>query len=702
MRRGPLHIVALTGFAVAQPVYDLLARHADFFVAHASTPGDLLALVTILSVALPGLLIAIGAAVARLLPSAADAFVATGVGALSAAIGLQLLDATGLLPPTQPWLAGGAALGLTGIAAQAYRRFAGLRSFLALLSPAALVFPILFLFFSPVRELMMPGEAAASAGPVIDDRAPVVVVVFDELPLVSLLAEDGAIDAARYPGFSRLAGEATWFRNATTVAERTQLAIPALLTGRYPEPRQLATARSHPHNLFTLFARSHRFSVFETHSSLCPQRLCGGALGERSPGRTRRMLADAALAGLHVVLPEAWTGWLPVVSETWADFGSKAQQEGRTSFQQSVQRRRFDSPWLHERFTQSFAQGGEGTLFFLHLGLPHVPWRYVPSGHEYRPAPIFPRGLEADDHDRWKADAWAVTQARQRHLLQVGYADRLLVEIVTALEEAGLYDAALLAIVSDHGIGLRPGDRRRGLSDGNIGEILPVPFFIKQPGQREGRIDDRNAQTIDLLPSIADALGFELPWPVDGNSLFAPPATSSDVKVVLRRLPDGERYERVELSADAVADARRESAATLASTFPAGLTGVFAIGPHPELHGVSLERLRIEAVQSKPRISLDRPTRQLQTVDLDSAILPLRMTGRIESERSEGRALPLAIALNGTLVASTWSSLDTPSASFSAMLPESALSAGSNTLEIFVLAEDAAGVVLLPTWVDDR
>ena len=261
-----------------------------------------------------------------------------------------------------------------------------------------------------------------------------------------------------------------------------------------------------------------------------------------------------------------------------------------------------------------------------------------------------------------------MTQARQRHLLQVGYADRLLIEIVTALEEAGLYDAALLAIVSDHGIGLRPGDRRRGLSDGNIGEILPVPFFIKQPGQREGRIDDRNAQTIDLLPSIADALGFELPWPVDGNSLFAPPATSSDVKVVLRRLPDGERYERVELSADAVADARRESAAALASTFPAGLTGVFAIGPHPELHGVSLERLRIEAVQSKPRISLDRPTRQLQTVDLDSAILPLRMTGRIESERSEGRALPLAIALNGTLVASTWSSLDTPSASFSAML----------------------------------
>ena len=37
-----------------------------------------------------------------------------------------------------------------------------------------------------------------------------------------------------------------------------------------------------------------------------------------------------------------------------------------------------------------------------------------------------------------------------------------------------------------------------------------------------GNIDDYRAETIDIFPTIADALGIPLPWETDGMSLLAP------------------------------------------------------------------------------------------------------------------------------------------------------------------------------------
>src|SRR5690606_27018113 len=51
--KDAVHIFVLTAFAVAQPVYDLLGRNAEFFVAHRSTRRDILTLVLLLSVGLP-------------------------------------------------------------------------------------------------------------------------------------------------------------------------------------------------------------------------------------------------------------------------------------------------------------------------------------------------------------------------------------------------------------------------------------------------------------------------------------------------------------------------------------------------------------------------------------------------------------------------------------------------------------------------
>jgi hypothetical protein len=532
-----------------------------------------------------------------------------------------------------------------------------------------------------------------------------VILVLDELPLTSLLDAEGDIDAARYPNFARFAADAYWFREATTVAERTTLALPAILTGRYPDGKRLVTAAEYPENIFSLFAGSHRFSVFETVSRLCPAELCASELVPRKGmGRLQAMLTDASVAGLHVLLPDAWTIWLPTVTETWSDFGAEErvlEPSAALAFQDVVYERRHDSPWLHDSFLRSFSAGGDRTLFFLHLLMPHVPWRYLPSGHEYRPASIFPAGLVEGDRDLWGEDEWPVTQAAQRHLLQVGYTDRLLGEMLDALQETGIYDSALVAIVSDHGVGLSAGQRRRGLSQENLAEILSVPMLIKRPGQQEGVVDERNAETIDLLPSIADALGAELPWPVDGHSLFDLSLPERERKVAFKRSRDKRSYSRLELAPSEIRAQRERRRLRLNALFGTGAIdpALYAIGPHAELIGSEVDRLRVVRAGPVVGISLDRPARQHLNVEPEALLQPVHITGGVRSSRGAVKNMALAVAVNGTLRAMTRTiEARGKRGRFAAMIPESALLPGRNDLEIYVVAEDAEGIVLEPTW----
>ena len=60
------------------------------------------------------------------------------------------------------------------------------------------------------------------------------MILFDEFPLSSLLDAKGQIDKRVYPNFAELAGQSTWYRNATGVSGFTPWAMPAMLTGNYP------------------------------------------------------------------------------------------------------------------------------------------------------------------------------------------------------------------------------------------------------------------------------------------------------------------------------------------------------------------------------------------------------------------------------------------------------------------------------------
>ena len=49
-----LHLLVLSAFTAAQPIYDLLTRHPEFLPAHQSERVDILLLTLMLSLLLPG------------------------------------------------------------------------------------------------------------------------------------------------------------------------------------------------------------------------------------------------------------------------------------------------------------------------------------------------------------------------------------------------------------------------------------------------------------------------------------------------------------------------------------------------------------------------------------------------------------------------------------------------------------------------
>ena len=167
------------------------------------------------------------------------------------------------------------------------------------------------------------------------------------------------------------------------------------------------------------------------------------------------------------------------------------------------------------RFVAAFrAPKTKPTLYFLHFLMPHGPWLYAPSGRVRAvarpPAPGRTRELWTNPD--------LTLQAWQRHLLQAGYTDRLLGRFIRRLGAVGLWDRALVVVGPDHGISFRAGDLRRNPTPTNLSELAFIPFFMKLPGQKKGRIVDTHISIVDILPTIADAIGVEIPWQTAGRS----------------------------------------------------------------------------------------------------------------------------------------------------------------------------------------
>ncbi len=686
-------MAGLWALAVAQPVLDLLTRSPEFFVAHRADLLDVLLVAGAVTFVPPlaiALLILSAAAAGRRI---ADVLTAAIVGALVATIGLQLGYRLGLAT-WPPALAAASVVAV--LTAVGWLRFRPARTFFTILSPAVFVVPGLLLVSSGVRSATWNSTSSPNAA--VTGSTPVVVVVFDELPLASLLDAEGRLDPVRYPNFAALAGEGIWFRHATTVSDFTRWAVPAILTGRYPVASQLPTARDHPNSLFTMLSPHYAVRAEEPITALCPRSVCASA-GRGRGARVAAMLADIRIVAAYVLLPPKERAGLPDLTQGWAGFASASSDAASDPADDNTNAAPTapdaKSPDLGpgvghldaaRALIDSIAPSGQApTLYFLHTLLSHHPPRWLPTGQLIRGRQAAPA---RDRQGRWFADQWPVVQHYQGHLLQVALADALVGEIRDRLTRAGLFDRAVIVVTADHGASFRPGDHMRDVTDSNAAEILAVPLVIKlpraAPRAAAGQIDDRPASTIDVLPTIADVLGVRIPWPVDGTSLVAPlPARVAHRRDTPARIYVDDATRVREFGPDQIAAGLKATVAWKLALFGTDAWPATRVPGTEGLVGRALTTLTIVRDGSGLRPRLARPL-AFEDVDLGARVLPAQVTGWIEPRpRAQQQPIALAVGVNDRIVATT-QTLPRQSR-WSALVPPSVLHRGANRLSLFLV-----------------
>jgi len=469
-------------------------------------------------------------------------------------------------------------------------------------------------------------------------RPPVVLIVLDEFPVDALLGPNMEIDRVRYPNFAALASTSTWFRNAHTVYDSTERAVPAVLDGRLPRPGTRPFYTDHPRSVYDLFGRNgYRIVASEEASSVCPPRYCPGAeartpdvLGNLAAGRKRRLGAFA-------------------------------------------RRLRARPPTLHLK----------------HVLLPHGPHVYLPTGRQSRPDELG-EPLPGIQTVPGFGDRGLTHFNRQRMLLQIGFLDRQLGRLFARMRRLAMFDRSLVVVTADHGLSSEVGvPSRRQVTRSNIDEIAPVPLFVKEPGQTRGRSPSTYTRTIDVVPTMADVLGLSMPYRADGRSAFSAASRRRRSVRMIRR--DFSRT--VALGARAIERRRRSNVRRRLRLFGSGAwdslyTGV---GPHREMLGRAPAEL---SVRRGPPTAVRAGIiggGELRTVGAAPGVWPTQIVGRLDGGRPNLRR-DLAVAVNGRVEAVARSFYLTGSGieSFAVNVPEASLRPGRNHVQIFEVTDGGA------------
>jgi hypothetical protein len=641
-----LHLTAVWAYGVSQPVLALIGGNLDLLIERDVNRASAAAFAILLVVLPPALMIGYAWLAARFSAWIGDVLYLVWLGAclvpLAARL-VKLLDAQLVV-----------SLSLVALASVAgvvvYRRSRATRMFVGY----SIVLPLVSLA-SFVHGLPDLSASAEASGAHVTTPVPIVFLQLDEMSGSALMTPDGKLDAARYPNFARLARDGVWYRNATTVHEWTSDAVPSILSGQVGTTSGLPTLERHPQNLFTLLGGDYKLHVAETITRLCPRTYC--PRDPSSPLTSGYGLFEDSLQLLVTrVFPSSVAGRVVKVSQDLEEPNGPAAIAQLDSLVRATTREKSDD-----------------VLLFDHLLLPHAPWRYFPSGVEYDRRQI--DGWSPTEH--WGDDAWLTLQGYQRFLLQVGYVDNVLGDVLRQLDRAGLYDRAMIVVLADHGVSFRPGQGRRPLTGHNLADIVNMPLFVKYPhGLRRG-VDSRPVRTVDVLPTIADVLGIRIPWRVDGLSLLGPIPADRGVMVDRR---GGKPPLRVPL-----ADVLRDRLVTLrfqARQFGEGHDSLFRIGTHKRQLGRDVAG--VEARSADVTVGIENRGAFLD-VRPGAGMSPARISGTVSSGRLDA-GVELAVAVNGRVRALTsWFRDADGEQRFRALVPESSFHAGRNSVDVYAV-----------------
>lgn len=698
----------MMGFAISQPLYQVLSESPTFFVAHGANSGDIWLLSGFLLIGGPTVLLAIES-----ISGAVSRFTGTMIRIISTLLLSTLffcLLTRGIASGNSAILSIGLAATGAGLLTYLYETRLGVRDALALCGLAVPVLTVVFLTSPGVRQiaitglLVQPNQEINVTRDSSSKLPSVVMIVFDEFGTTSLLDPDTReIDARRFPNFARLAARSTFFRHATAVSPWTATAVPAILTGRWPTGDELPPVfESYPQNLLAMLAPHYEsLNVHEGLTRLCPDDVCS-VMQPPFWDRAAALMSDLVIVYGHIVSPTTLRDLLPSVDHKWAGFASNNKTDlGKMRYSVdasdesnapkaidflaiATSQMHGDRAAILNRFLNALPEAGESSMNFIHILLPHQPWVYLPSGRRYGGF----RMHGAIRPSRWAEVPDQVALSYQRYLLQIGFVDTFIGELMRTMETAGTWDDALVIVTADHGANIRPGQPFRPLTAESLDKIMPIPLFIKFPHQRKPRLDLRAIQVIDLAPTVFDAIGLDAGIEFDGHSLLDPDYTGRNP---LLAFPNRQRDTVMEIEPEAVTafeflETKRNLFAGVQNHWPFALAA-----PHDELVGRRVDDVG-SAAELPSRAEIDQLA-SLQRGDPNALYVPALVSATIEPVDAMELPYLVAISINGVIQGVTRTTTElgdrgTPLSSKPRMLivlPETAFTPGPNDISLWLI-----------------
>lgn len=349
--------------------------------------------------------------------------------------------------------------------------------------PAVLALALL----APLACRAAPDEPAAA-------RPPNVVVVFTDDQGWADVGVQGAEGFAT-PHLDRLAREGARLTSFYVAQPVCSASRAALLTGCYPNRVGIHGALG-PHADFGIADEE------TTLAELCRSRGYATAIfGKWHLGHRARFLPTRHGFDEFWGIPYSNDMW-PRHPETPKGYPPLPLFEGERVVEEDPDQRRFTSEIA--RRAVDFIERNADRPFLVYMAhpMPHVP---IFCSDEF--AGRSARGLYGDVIEEIDASVGAV---------------------LDALERLGLDDDTLVLFSSDNGPWLSYGDHagstgplREGKGTTFEGGVR-VPFLARWPGRiPAGLVCDEPAMTIDVLPTVAELIGAELPaLPIDGQSIW--------------------------------------------------------------------------------------------------------------------------------------------------------------------------------------
>ena len=648
----------LTGFwalAIAWPVFQHLDAGPETLTVIEARGLDLLVFTVLVTFVAPALLFGIEFLVSRLVSTAgARVFHAAVLGIL---IGLVLWQILQERPDLAMLALIAAAIAFTVL----YLKLEFLRTFSLLLGIATPVVLALFLSSYPVRDEVLPGEKALAAQSTGSDT-PVVMIVLDELPLPLLLDNKGNLDQKLIPELEPLARETTWYPRTLAVGDQTLSALPSIMTGEDAasgEDRAPPGLPGYPDNLCTITAGAgYRVRAQEEITDLCP----------RASGRLDRL---AALLR---------SGFTP---KSEVDGGEPDRISPGDVVENAVNgfTDRHPAPpsvfgFARSDYVRNFTAGldtSKRSFDFLHLMLPHAPFQYTESGQGYASLVFGDTGTQKaleDPESEAESD-----KHMQQNLAQTAFTMKLIGEVIKKMKELGTWDESLFVVTSDHGASFKVGSSRRTIHEENSGWLLPVPLFIKYPGQEKGKVDPRLVSSKDIAPTVLDVLGLKPSPRATGHSLLDAPGTHPDPTELEVTSTD---EVDMTLGVKEIEALRREAVAMKARAFGSGT--LYAPGGRPGLLGTRVkpgwQNLDPELLTGGPEIEADP----------GGLFVPVYVQADLPGVTSDPGTI--AVAVNGE-VAATSRAWERDGAWMTGVnVPVDSFRKGTNTIGLYKAAEE--------------